>query len=142
MSYKKYLSKVQNIFENYFNDFLATKNLDKVELFVTSQYELGQQNNSLAIYPDSPSGDVYKENSEYAEASVTIAFYMNDLMSPQEDAKCIDYYDAFLEFIHNYRFGEFDLIQTSFPVLISAGYEYNGVAILLNSRINTYNDYI
>ena len=62
-------------------------------------------------------------------------------MSPQEDAKCIEYFDAFLEFIHNYRFGEFDLIQTSFPVLISAGYDYNGVAILLNSRIETFNDY-
>lgn len=141
MSYKKYLNKVQNIFENYFNDFLASKNLDKIELFATSQYELGQHNNSLAIYSDSPSGEVYKENGDYAEASVTIAFYMNDLMSPQEDAKCIDYFDAFLEFIHKNRFGEFDLIQTSFPILISAGYDYNGVAILLNSRIETFNDY-
>lgn len=141
MRYKNYLENVREIFKNNLNSFLVNRGLEPISLFAGSQYLLGQNNVSIAIYPDSPSGDVYKETNEYAEASVTISFYFNEIMSPENDEICIDYYDALIDFIHEYRFGEYDLIQNSFPILVSAGYEYNGVAILLNSRLNTLCDY-
>lgn len=148
MRLEQYIRNAREIFENEFNLFLDAINaehqheenwidLEHIQAFVKSEFLLQNNERSLAIYPCSPNGTTYSESDNGIESGFTISFYLNKDSSTESEEETLAYYAASILFAKTRQFSEYDIIDDSILLQTSMGYEYNGFAMFIKSRLAT-----
>ena len=140
MNYKEYIDGVRAHIKEELNPYLEKNGVRPISAFVDTFLEVDKQERSIAIYPDAPSGNTYKDSGSYATAGFTVCFYLNEDMSSESEAEALTYYALILQFLKMSSFSEFDTVSESLLTLMDLGEPKNGAFFLIESRLATYTD--
>lgn len=141
MTYKEYIDNARAIFKGSFDGYLEEHGLAKLNAYVDSFLLVDQQELSLAVYPDAPSGKTFSQSQQGETVGFTVCFYLNEDMSVESSELALEYYSALLDFIKRQEFSESDLISESVLTLIEMGEPKNGAFFLIESRLASNCDY-
>lgn len=141
MTYKEYIDNARVIFKDSLDTYLEKQGLAKLNAYVDSFLLVDQQELTLAVYPDAPSGKTYTQSNQSATVGFTVCFYLNEDMSAESSELALEYYSALLEFIKKQEFSESDLITESVLTLMEMGEPKNGAFFLIESRLASDCDY-
>ncbi|MGN0907502.1 MAG: hypothetical protein ACI4NM_10165, partial [Bullifex sp.] len=90
------MEKVRKIFKEKFNKYLEEYGLEQLQRYSISEYTNHDFERSLAVYPDAPSGEVYKQDRTSETASCTVSFYLNEDASEGSSIMNLMYLDALI----------------------------------------------
>lgn len=141
MTYKEYIDNARAIFKDSFDAYLEEQGLAKINAYVDSFLLVDQQELTIAVYPDAPSGKTYSQTNQSETVGFTVCFYLNEDMSVESSELALEYYSALLEFIKRQEFSESDLISESVLTLMEMGEPKNGAFFLIESRLASDCDY-
>ena len=147
----EYINNALELFRDGFNAYIDKINeeckddedcqqLKHINAFVGSEFELRNEELSIAIYLCSPNGTTYSETEKQSESGFTVSFYLNEDATAESEKEALLYYTALISFIKLHEFSEEDEIADSILILTSQGWDRNGAAVYVKSRLASFSD--
>ena len=151
MKLYEYINKALELFRDDFNAYIDKINeeckddknwqqLKHINAFVDSEFLLRNEEHSIAIYLCSPNGTTYSETEKQAESGFTVSFYLNEDATAESEKEALLYYSIIISFIKSHEFSEEDEIADSILILTSQGWDRNGAAVYVKSRLASFTD--
>ena len=138
-----FYSGIREKVKEEFNSFLTSLSLNGLK-DITEEYNFVDcENLTMAIFPSVTSGETVSFSEGSMTVATTVMLYVNDTYSTESNSLTLSYFDAFIRWIreNNPLFGEWDSIDGAVLLRMNENCDFNGFAIELKSRINTYMDY-
>ena len=147
----RYINNALELFRDEFNNYIDKVNeeckdeegwqqVEHIKAFVDSELLLRNEERSIAIYLCSPNGTTYSETEKQAESGLTVSFYLNEDATAESEKEALLYYALLISFIKLHEFSEEDEIADSILILTSQGWDRNGAAVYVKSRLASFSD--
>lgn len=140
MTYLEHINEIRQQVQTELNPFLQSMNLQKITHFCDNGFDVINNDLSLAIYADSPEGEVLKQRDTDIRVSVVFEFFFNGSADSQSVRNNEKYYSAICEYLMKTRFSENDKVSTSQIMRMDMNDQVNGALFLLESRIQSQMD--